>query len=154
MQTITGTVVLARPALGDHYHRYSLNGLYEESMVISILGPENHPEQWTAAVMTRNGIEFVSGSSEIRGKFDWVPNEWTFDDVLHVWVNPRDENGEIVGEVVPFEEKDIPTPKIGEKYMSWRARAYREVDGLKGHKCTPLLLKKVWKARELTAVAQ
>ena len=154
MNAVQGSSLLARPALGDHYHRYSLHGLYEESIVISLLGPEGHPEQWTAAVMTRNGIEFLSSSAEIRGKFDWVPDEWTFDDVLHSWINPRNEAGEIVGEVVPFDEKDIPTPKIGEKYMAWRARAYREVDGLRGHKRPPLLLKKVWKARALTITAK
>ena len=154
MNAVQGSSLLARPALGDHYHRYSLHGLYEESIVISLLGPEGPPEQWTAAVMTRNGIEFLSSSAEIRGKFDWVPDEWTFDDVLHSWINPRNEAGEIVGEVVPFDERDIPTPKIGEKYMAWRARAYREVDGLRGHKSTPLLLKKVWKARELTITAK
>ena len=154
MQAIQGKTLLNRPVLGGRYHRYSLNGLYEESMVISVIGPENHPEQWTAAVMTRNGIEFVSSSAEIRGKFDWVPEEWTFDDVLHTWINPRNEAGEIAGEKVPFDEKDIPVPKVGEKYMAWRARAYREVEGLLGHKSTPLLLKKVWKSRELVAAAK
>lgn len=132
---------LKRPELGDVYHRYSLNGMYEQSIVISLIGPENAPQQWTGVLMTRNGVEFLSSAAEYRGRFDWVPGDWVFDEFNKFWAEPGvDVDGPT------FTAKDIPLPEDGERWMTWQARVYRSVEDLKGFEGADTLIKTVWKA--------
>lgn len=144
-------VVLDRPELGDHFQRYALNGLYEQSMVVSIIGPEDHPVQWTAVLLTRNGVEFIGSSAEIRGRFDWVPGAWDYDDMFKTWVNPETHD---ISDNILFRETDIPSPVEDERYMTWRARVYRDVSGLKSYEGAPQLLKTVWRSRGVAASAK
>lgn len=148
-------IVLNRPDIGDAYHRYSLNGLYEQAMISSIIGPENNPGQWTATVQTRNGVEFLSGSAEHRNRSDWVPVDWTFDDVRHCWMAPE-EDETVVGapktapQTTPrLTRTDIPAPQSNERYMTWRARVYREVKDIKEYPESADLMKTVWASRSL-----
>ena len=133
--------VLERPELGSVVHRYSLNGMYEQSIVLSLIGPENAPEQWTAVLLTRNGVEFMSGSAEYRGRFDWVPGDWVFDEFRKCWSAPGSES-----DIQSFASTDIPKPIDGERWMTWQARVYRTVENLKEFEGADTLIKTVWKA--------
>lgn len=144
-----GQVVFDRPDLGDGFQRYATStGLYEEAQILSITGPEDHPERWTATVMTRNGIEFISSSVEFRTKYDWVPVAWSWDEMHTVWFNGQEED-----EVASLEDLSIPQPKLSEKYMAWRARVYREHPELRGNTASAPLLSGVWKSREVEAAS-
>jgi hypothetical protein len=137
---------LERPELGAVVHRYSLNGMYEQSIVVSLIGPEDVPEQWTAVLLTRNGVEFLSSSAEYRGRFDWVPGDWVYDLFRHCWAAPG------TGLDGPsFESDDIPTPLEGERWMTWRARVFRSVSGLKDFEGSDSLIKTVWKAHRASS---
>jgi hypothetical protein len=48
--------------------RKTLVNQYEEAMVVSVLGNTiaRFTRQWSATLMTKNGIEFVSGAVEHR----------------------------------------------------------------------------------------
>mgnify|MGYP003134398027 CR=1 FL=1 len=148
MSNLVSYIALNRPEVGAIMHRYALNGLYEQAAINSIIGPENHPERWTAVLMTRNGVEFVSSSAEHRNRCDWVPVDWTYDEVRHCWVMPEDDDTVVGAPVTPrMTFDDIPKPKADERYMAWRARVYREVDGIKEHPESPDLMKTVWASR-------
>jgi hypothetical protein len=133
--------VLERPELGSVVHRYSLNGMYEQSVVVSLIGPENAPQQWTAVLLTRNGVEFLSSSAEYRGRFDWVPGDWVFDEFRKQWSAPGSET-----DGPSFQSSDIPLPEDGERWMTWQARVYRTVENLKEFEGADTLIKTVWKA--------
>jgi hypothetical protein len=133
--------VLERPELGDVVHRYSLNGMYEQAIVVSLIGPENAPTQWTGVLLTRNGVEFLTSSAEYRGRYDWVPGDWVFDEFNKRWAEPGvDVDGP------SFNADDIPVPIDGERWMTWQARVYRSVENLKGFEGADTLIKTVWKA--------
>ena len=106
------TAKILRPEIGTHVHRYSLNGMYEIATIVSIVGPEDNPDVWTAVIMTRNGHDFLGSDQELRGKFDWVPYDWSFNKELNYWLSPEE-----VAEAEAEEEEPVvevkPTRKRG-----------------------------------------
>jgi hypothetical protein len=89
--------------VGDIFQSYSLTGLYCRAVLVSIQIDERGENIWSGVLMTKNGVEFVSSSVEIRGKYDWVPTTWTWDG--QTWVVPQ--------ETVEVETK--PEPKARTK---------------------------------------
>lgn len=139
-----------RPLLGDSLHRYSLHDLYEEAMVTSVIGQEDHPEQWTAVLMTRNGVEFVSSGRDYRGRCDWVPASWTYDTFNKTWLQPGaevEENSEI-------KREDVPAPVRDERYMTWRARVFSKYPTLREQQNVKRVLSDVWRSRGVEATAK
>ena len=135
-----------RPNLGDKLQRYSLTGLYEEAAVLSVIGPEDKPEEWSAVMMTRNGVEFVTSYRDFRGRHDWVPRDWYYSERHKTWIAPDAEEG----------DWDLPTPKVGEKFPTWRARVWRALPELKKDPDAARILSDVWQASKeakLEAVA-
>ncbi len=135
-----------RPNLGDKLQRYSLTGLYEEAAVLSIIGVEDKPEEWSAVMMTRNGVEFVTSDRDFRGRHDWVPHDWYYSDRHKTWIAPDAEEG----------DWELPTPKVGEKFPTWRARVWRALPELKKDSEAARILSDVWQASKeanLEAVA-
>ena len=47
---------LPRPKLGDQMYRRTLVNQYEEAIVTSLIGNEPGSENWTATLMTKNGV--------------------------------------------------------------------------------------------------
>jgi hypothetical protein len=139
-----------RPMVGDCFHRYSLHDLYEEAMVVSIIGQEDHPEQWTAVIMTRNGAEFISSGKDFRGRCDWVPASWTYDSFNKTWLEP----GEEVEEDAEIKREEVPTPERDERYMAWRARVFREFPALREQQNVKRVLSDVWRSRDVEATAK
>lgn len=139
-----------RPLLGDCMHRYSLNDLYEEASVASIIGPEDRPDQWTAVLMTRNGVEFISSSREYRNKYDWVPASWTYDNFNKTWLQPGDE----INEGAEIKQDDVPIPERDERYMTWRARVFRQFPTIRDQENCKHVLSAVWQSRNLEAPAR
>ena len=150
-----GLTTIPRPQLGDHMYRHTLIGLREEAMVTSVCGPENDRKMWSAVMMTKNGVEFVGSDQEHRGKYDWVPLSWRYDEQRKAWVLPEDDAQAIAdAKAVDAKAWDLPTPTDGEKYMSWRARALREVPGLRGIEEAKEILSGAWKERAQAAPAK
>ena len=143
-------IAFERPLLGDSMHRYSLNDQYEEAMVMSIIGPEDRPDQWTAVLMTRNGAEFISSSREYRNRYDWVPASWTFDNFNKTWLKPGDE----VYEGAAIKQEDVPLPVREERYMTWRARVFRQFPTIRDQENCKHVLSAVWQSRNLEAPAK
>ncbi len=136
------SMTLPRPKLGDHLYRHTLVGLVEEALVVSISGPEKQPDMWTAVVMTRCGVEFVSSDREFRSKHDWVPSSWMYDEERKCWVIPA-VNTQATKDASGW---NLPAPNTGEKYMSWRARVFREVPMLKKSDNMNDILSDAWKS--------
>lgn len=144
-----GLTTIPRPELGDLMYRHTLIGLREEAMVVSISGPENDRSMWAAVMMTKNGVEFVGSDQEHRGKYDWVPITWKYDDTRKAWVVPDNADQQVSeAKIVDEQIWDLPTPLEGERYMTWRARALREVPGLRGATGAKDILSDAWKDRE------
>jgi len=150
-----GLTTIPRPQLGDLMHRHTLIGLQEEAMVVSISGPERDRAMWSAVMMTKNGVEFVGSDQEHRGKYDWVPLTWKYDNERSRWVIPTSDL-QALTEAREVDQKDwvLPTPNSGEKYMSWRARVLREVPGLRTAEDVTDVLSFAWKGREQAASAK
>ena len=144
-----GLTTIPRPQLGDLMHRNTLIGLREESMVISVSGPERDRAMWSAVMMTKNGVEFVGSDQEHRGKYDWVPITWRYDNERSRWVIPESDL-QALSEAPEVDQKEweLPTPAEGEKYMSWRARVLRETPGLRSEDDVTEVLSAAWKGRE------
>lgn len=87
--------------VGDIFQSYSLTGLYCRAMLISIQIDERGENIWSGVLMTKNGVEFVSSSVEIRGKYDWVPAAWEWDGSDWVVPEPAEKEVEVA-----------PTPKV------------------------------------------
>lgn len=83
--------VFPLPALGDIFVRKNLNGLEEESMILSVMYNPKAPALWQATMQTKNGIEFVTGDREHRNVHDWRPKGWVFDDVNNNWYSVSDK---------------------------------------------------------------
>ena len=146
---------IPRPRLGDKMFRNTLIGLREEAMVVSITASVHSQSDWTAVMMTKNGVEFVGSDQEHRGKYDWVPLSWRYDEQRKAWVLPEDDAQAIAdAKAVDAKAWDLPTPTDGEKYMSWRARALREVPGLRGIEEAKEILSGAWKERAQAAPAK
>ena len=123
-----------RPNLGDKLQRYSLIGLYEEAAVLSLIGPEDKPEEWSAVLMTRNGVEFVTSDKDFMGRHDWVPRDWYFSERHKTWIAPDAEEG----------DWDIPAPKPVEKFPTWRARVFKALPEFKKEPEAARILSDVW----------
>jgi hypothetical protein len=135
---------IPRPQLGDKMFRNTLIGLREEALVVSITS-HNTGDSWTAVMMTKNGVEFVSSDREHRSQFDWAPVSWKYDEARHSWVIPEEDQAITEAKVVGEKSWDIPEPLPGEKYMSWRSRVYREVPNLKKEEKATEILSAAWK---------
>ena len=72
---------IPRPRLGDKMFRNTLIGLREEAMVVSITASVHSQSDWTAVMMTKNGVEFIGSDREHRGQFDWAPLSWEYDEI-------------------------------------------------------------------------
>jgi hypothetical protein len=94
--------ILPMADVGDIFQSYSLTGLYCRAVLVSIQIDERGENIWSGVLMTKNGVEFVSSSAEIRGKYDWVPAVWVWDGGN--WVIPKEEPAE--------EVEATPTPKV------------------------------------------
>lgn len=129
----------ARPELGDKMHRFNLNSHYEEAMITAIIGPEEEPDVWKATITTANGFEFIGSDREFRGRFDWVPHDWSFDEIAKAWKPPG----------VARERLNIPMPKVGEHYMKWRKRVYTDCPQLKTMPGGAQIIAQKWNEREL-----
>ena len=57
---------IPRVKVGDVMFRRTLINQYEEAMVVSILSNDVDSPSWSATLMTKNGIEHVSGHVEHR----------------------------------------------------------------------------------------
>jgi len=133
---------IPRPKMGDSFYRHTLIGLVEEAMVVSMNGPEKHPEEWSAVVLTRTGTEFITSDQEFRSKHDWVPSNWMYDEERNCWVVPSSDDTE----AKDAHAWQLPAPKAGERYMSWRARVFREVPMLKKDDSVNDILSSSWKS--------
>ena len=136
-------IALARLKLGDHMYRHTHMGLLEEAMIISIRTHPSERSSWTAVLSTQNGVEFVSSDKEYRGRNDWVPVAWMYDEEHSCWVVPV--GGEASSKVTDW---NLPAPSAGEKYMSWRARVFREVPALKAEQAATQILSNAWNSRD------
>lgn len=148
---------IPRVQVGDLMFRRTLVNQYEEAMVVSILSPDKTSESWTATVMTKNGIEFVSGTVEHRSIHDWMPKGWVFDEDKVGWIPPksilRSDDAEIEDPVEAERVHEevrlaIPAPWNDEKYMSWRSRVMKSQPTLKGTQGIYDKLSAAWKQKE------
>jgi len=108
--------------------------------------------------MTKNGVEFVSGSVEHRSVHDWMPKGWVFDADKVGWFPPEEilrgddedvpvedpEQAELVASQTIY---DIPAPWAEEKYMSWRSRVLKSQPSLKGTQNIYDKLSAAWKKK-------
>lgn len=148
---------LPRPKLGDQMYRRTLVNQYEEAIVTSLIGNEPGSENWTATLMTKNGVEFVSGDVEHRGVHNWMPRGWEYDKDNATWTVPAEllRAGDAVDEdpAAAIQEAStdvfvLPQPWEDEKFMSWKSRAVKSVPALRQHMRSSALLSDAWKNKE------
>jgi len=148
----TSPLALPRPELGAKMCRMSLNGRYEEAIILSVTCAEREStKSWSATLIAKNGIEFVSGDTEHRGKTDWMPKEWIYHAETGSWYGPA--LPEVAEEEIAVESEDtnpdvivaVPEPWENEKFFSWRSRALKSDVRLKALPDVQTLLSKVWK---------
>ena len=147
---------LPRPSIGDTLERQNLDGQIEEAMVISLKYNKEDPGFWHSVLITRNGFEFLSCHANPITHNDWRPKGWVYhhkiNSFLPVGASAEVGSSEIVfaegTEPEQLEELPLPPPVVGERYMSWRARAYKAVPDLKGNPAAPEILSLTWKKRE------
>ncbi len=132
-----------RPQVGATVHRYTLNGVYENALVVSVIGPVDQDETWTATLMTRNGVDFVGSGRENRTKYDWVPLAWYFDEIGCQWRKPEDS----------FDGWNIPDPMQNERYQSWRARVVKAIPELKARGDLTAMLSEIWQTKQEAPLA-
>tara|TARA_R100001443_G_scaffold28822_2_gene42003 strand:+ start:3514 stop:3936 length:423 start_codon:yes stop_codon:yes gene_type:complete len=134
-------------------------GQYEEAMIVSILSSSATSDDWSGTIMTKNGIEFISGHVEHRTVYDWMPVGWTYDEDRVGWVPPksilRDDSKDAVIEdpaQAVIDAKStvfvIPAPWENEKYMSWQSRVLKSVPALKDVGSIKSKLSNSWKSKE------
>mgnify|MGYP003109869814 FL=1 len=134
---------IPRLNVGDQMFRKTLIHQYEEAMVVSVLANSKDSPIWTATLMTKNGVEFISGAVEHRSVHDWMPMGWVFDEQRVGWIPPqeilRGDEDQLPIEDPDDAEKeaaqtvfDIPAPWAEEKFMSWRSRVLNSQPSLKG----------------------
>tara|TARA_R110002126_G_scaffold831_3_gene5200 strand:+ start:946 stop:1446 length:501 start_codon:yes stop_codon:yes gene_type:complete len=150
---------IPRVTVGDVMFRLTLIRQYEEAMVVSVVSANPTADMWTATLMTKNGIEFVSGSVEHRSVHDWMPVGWVYDEEKVGWAPPaailRDDTKDAVIEDPEQAQKidremvfDIPAPWTDEKYMSWRSRVLKSQPTLKGTENIFDKLSSAWKQKQ------
>ena len=152
-------LTVPRPTLGAPMYRLTLVNQYEEAIVLSILSPDETSHMWTATLMTKNGIEFVSGAVEHRTVYNWMPKGWVFDREKGGWVPPQEllRKGDSEAIIEDPEEAihaattsiyALPEPWENEKFMSWRSRVIKSVPRLKEHGDSSKVLSQAWKDKE------
>tara|TARA_R110002012_G_scaffold240543_1_gene414728 strand:+ start:965 stop:1471 length:507 start_codon:yes stop_codon:yes gene_type:complete len=150
---------LPRCAVGTRVYRKNLIGQYEEAMIVSVLSSSAESEDWQGTLMTKNGIEFISGHVEHRTVYDWMPVGWVYDEDRVGWVPPktilRDDSKDAVMEDPEKAEKAaaasvyvIPAPWENEKYMSWKSRVLKSVPAIKHVEELKTKLSSSWKNKE------
>ena len=150
---------IPRVSVGDIMFRLTLINQYEEAMVVSVLSANPTADMWTATLMTKNGIEFVSGSVEHRSVHDWMPVGWVYDAENVGWLPLqaalRDDSKDAViedpDEAVKIDSQvvfNIPAPWSDEKYMSWRSRVLKSQPTLKGTEDIFTKLSVAWKQKQ------
>ena len=146
---------LPRPKIGDTLERQNLDGHIEEAMVVSLKYNKEDPGFWHSVLITRNGFEFLSCHKNPITNSDWRPKGWIYNHQTNAFL-PLGASIELGSNEVVFEEGaepekleelPLPVPVVGEKYMSWRARAYKAVPDLKGNPAAPEILSLTWKKR-------
>jgi hypothetical protein len=147
-------LAIPRPELGDKMYRRTLVNQYESALVLSVIGSDPDSASWTATLMTKNGIEFVSSDVEHRGIHDWMPFGWSYNSETGSWSAPakilKKKNAKMEDPVEATKEAStkvfvLPEPWENEKFMSWRSRAVKSVPVLKGHQASSALLSDAWK---------
>jgi len=149
---------IPRLTVGDKMFRKTLIHQYEEAMVVSVLANDAESPIWTATLMTKNGVEFVSGAVEHRSIHDWMPIGWVFDHDKVGWIPPQDilrsdDDDAVIEDPTEAETQsaqtifDIPAPWADEKYMSWRARVLKSQPSLKGTNNIYAKLSEAWKQK-------
>jgi hypothetical protein len=155
---------LPRTAVGTNFYRLTLVNQYEEALLVSVLSSSATAEDWSGTLMTKNGVEHVSGHVEHRTIHDWMPVGWVYDEDQVGWIPPqailRDDSLD-----VEFEDPEqarikhestvyvIPAPWEGEKFMSWQSRVLKSVPGLKGSESIKSKLSSSWKNKEYEITA-
>lgn len=124
-----------RPEPGDVFQRYTTTGLLEKAMVTSVVGPPGEPRVWKAILFTANGHEQVGSDPEYRGRLDWAPKGWSFDERGNCWVEPASSV-----EIVP--------PYKGEHHLTWRKRALESSEALRMASNAEDLLSAAWKSMD------
>lgn len=154
MTKYVSPLTLPRLAVGTVMSRISLNGRYEEAMLISVTCAERESTKgWSGTMIAKNGVEFVSGDTEHRNRSDWMPKAWVYHDGTSAWYGPTIEaEGSDAGEVMSQPTDDSPDvivevvePWEGEKYFSWRSRVLKSDSRLKALPDVHALLSTVWK---------
>lgn len=151
------TFRMPRPQIGDVLERLSLDGLIEESMVTSIKYNKSDPNFWNVVIVTRNGFDFVSSHNDHITEHDWRPKGWVYHRQTNCFL-PTGVEWSVEEKKYLYDEDpkgddavpdiELPTPVMGEKYMSWRARVYKAVPDLKSNPRAPEALSAVWKNRD------
>ena len=151
---------MPRCDVGSRVYRKTLVGQYEEALVVSILSATAESSNWSATIMTKNGIEHMNGNVEHRTIYDWMPIGWKFDESLNSWVAPqnilRDDTKaateiEDPEEAIKIDARNVfavPPPWEGEKFMSWQSRVIKSVPALKGHAAAKTKLSDSWKTKQ------
>lgn len=153
----TSPLTLPRPEIGSAMSRITLNGRYEEALVLSVTCADRDSKKgWTATVIAKNGIEFVSGDTEHRGKTDWMPKDWIYHAGTGSWYSPviaqseEDEEVEVQQDTSPDVIVAVPEPWEDEKYFSWRSRVMKSDVRLKALPEVQAILSKVWKDKSFS----
>tara|TARA_R100000234_G_scaffold31116_2_gene18331 strand:+ start:8105 stop:8614 length:510 start_codon:yes stop_codon:yes gene_type:complete len=156
----TTLTAIPRPKVGDRFYRTTLVKQYEEALIVSMLSQSEDSENWSATLMTKNGLEQVSGNVEHRSIHDWMPVGWRFDATLVGWIPPesvlRDDSKDAADIEDPVEAEAaakvdvfvVPAPWEGEKFMSWRSRVLKSVPALKGKRAIQSKLSDSWKSKQ------
>jgi len=150
---------IPRVKVGDVMFRRTLINQYEEAMVVSILSSSPDSPSWSATLMTKNGIEHVSGHVEHRSVHNWMPVGWVFDADKVGWVPPksllRDDNKDVEIEDPVEAQKiheetivEVPAPWNNEKYMTWRARVLKSQPALRKDQDIYNKLSAAWKEKQ------
>jgi hypothetical protein len=147
-------LTLPRLPVGTVMSRISLNGRYEEAMLISVTCAERDSTKgWSGTLIAKNGVEFVSGDTEHRNRSDWMPKAWIYHDETTAWYGPAIE-AEGVDDVDIMSDPSNDNPDVvvevvepwdGEKFFSWRSRVLKSDNRLKALPDYQALLSKVWK---------
>ena len=149
---------IPRCVVGDRVFRTNLIGQYEEAMVLSILSASNTSDDWSGTLMTKNGVEYITGFVEHRTIHDWMPIGWVYDQERVGWIPPesilRDDSKDALLED-PIQAQVaatsnvfvVPAPWEGEKYMSWQSRVLKSVPALKGNASVKEKLSASWKQK-------
>jgi hypothetical protein len=148
-----------RPSILDVMERVSLDGQIEEALILSMKYHVEDRNHWNAVLVTRNGFEFVAHQREFRSKHDWRPKGWEYNRKINAFLPPEavyDTETQTYSVPETSEEKqmaadlaciEIVAPAVGEKYMAWRARAYKAAPELKSNPKAGDALAHAWKSR-------